>query len=73
MEWGPSNMVASIDVHFFLDHPEYSNAIEGDDSLAKLFCFSDVGLFSPVTIIDRIETSGDTLATRILFDEPTRN
>ena len=70
MEWGPSNMVASIDVNFFLDHPKYSNAIEGDDGLAKLFCFSDVGLFSPFTIVDRIEASGDALATRILLDEP---
>jgi len=73
MEWGPSDVVASIDIHFFLDHPEYGDAIEGDDSLTKLFGFSDVGLFSPFTIVDRIEAPRDALATRILLDEPARS
>ena len=73
MEWGPSNMVASVDIHFFLDHPEHGNAIEGDDSLAKLFRFPDVSLFSPFTIVDRIEAPRNALATRILLDEPARS
>jgi len=70
MKWGPSDMVTSINVHFLIDHPEYGNTVEGDDSLAKLLCFTDVGLFSPFTVIDRIEAAGDALATRIRLDEP---
>ena len=72
MERGPSNVVTSINVHFFLDHPEYSNAIKGDDGLAKLLCFSDVCLFGPFTNVDRIEAPGNALTTRIFLDEPNR-
>jgi len=69
MEWGPSDMVAPVNVDFFLDHPEHGNAVEGDDSFAKFLCFSNVGLFSPFTVVDRVEAPGDALATRVLLDE----
>ena len=72
MEWGPSNVVTSINVHFFLDHLEHGDTIEGDNSLAKLLCLSDVGLFGPFTVVNRVEAPGDALATRILLDEPIR-
>lgn len=72
MERSPSNMVPSINVHSFLDHSEYGNPIEGDDSLAKLFCFSNVRLCGPLATVNRIEAPGDALATGILLDEPTR-
>ena len=65
-------MVASIDVHPFLYHSEYGKAIEGNNSFAKLFSFSDVCLFGPFTIVNRIEASRDALATRILLNEPIR-
>ena len=66
-------MVASINVSFFLDHPEHCNAIEGDDGVAKLLCFSDVGLFGPFAIVDRIEAPRDALAARIFLDESIRS
>lgn len=73
MEWSPSNVVPSVNVHSFLNHSEYGNAIEGDDGLAKLFCFSDVCLCGPFAIVDRIEAPGDTLAAGILLNEPNPN
>jgi len=72
VEWGPSDMVAPINIYFFLDHPEYGHAVKGNDCFAKFLCFSDVGLFGPFAVVNGVEAPGDALATRVLLDEPVR-